>query len=148
MTSAPISAKIIVANGPAMKWEKSTTRIPSRAFGASDGRGACSGNSASMLSSMLHPFVRKVVSAIEAARRRASISLGLLEHRASVLVDGAKRLGPAQDADILEKIPLALRGLRLLHLQNVHIVDGATIRPNDDRAKERVIDWLLLHLSN
>src|SRR5581483_8032779 len=146
MTSAPISARIIVANGPAMKWEKSTTRIPSSAFGAFDGRGACSGKSASMLSSMVHPLFARQPSG--EMPQPASIAPRLLHNRASALIDRTKSLGSAQDTNILEKIPLAFRAFGILHLQNVHIVDGATVRPHDDRTEERIIDRPLLHLAN
>src|SRR5262249_31794103 len=56
-TSAPMSARIIVANGPAIKCEKSTTLIPSRARGACEGRGVCSGNSVSSWSSIFAAIV-------------------------------------------------------------------------------------------
>ncbi len=45
ITSAPISARIIVANGPAMKCVKSTTLRPCRARSAPLGRGWYSGKS-------------------------------------------------------------------------------------------------------
>src|SRR6059058_3200276 len=52
MTSAPMSPRIMVANGPARKWLKSMTRMPSSAFGASAGRGVCTGKSDSRRSNM------------------------------------------------------------------------------------------------
>src|SRR5689334_15433924 len=52
-----MSARIMVANGPAMKCEKSTTLIPASALGASDFRGVCSGKSASIRSSIFPPIL-------------------------------------------------------------------------------------------
>src|ERR1700742_5196364 len=114
MISAPISARIMVANGPAMECEKSTTRIPSNAFGACEGRGVCAGNSDSSWSNIF------IFPGLIAPRYRPSVILGLLDEGASALVDRPQRFGPAEHADLLQKIPFALRCRRRFGLQNVH----------------------------
>ncbi len=118
ITSAPMSASIIVASGPAMKCVKSTTLIPSKAFGASAERGVCAGNSLSRLFNILHPSVCSLgLPGSHDLRRlpwRSAISLpGRLTNIRLRQEDGTPRAqsaGPLarEDPICLSKLPAAL----------------------------------------
>src|SRR5882724_9917350 len=75
ITSAPKSARIRVQTGPAMKWVKSITRMPSKANLAASGRGWCGGSSKRAVMTVL--------------RWRAEWEAGLLRDSAeSILLPG------------------------------------------------------------
>src|SRR5580765_1688361 len=72
---------------------------------------------------------------------------GLLLHQGAIpLIDRPERLGGGNGRAQLVVVPRRLGLRRLLHLEEVHVVDLAPVRPDRPLPEQRVVGRRLLHL--